>query len=135
MLLFLFKASKSKKTKISASKKEEIPIRYNIEPKTSPQYPLDNVKYKMTVINDKLDELTGTIRLAPPDDWNIPPIVKEYGPLKRDEKAEVEFEFQIPETAQTGFIYKVAGNIFYGKDEVESSAMIELVEKGEELLW
>lgn len=135
MLLFLFKTSKSKKTKISASKKEEIPIKYRIEPKTSPQYPKDNVKYKVTVTNDKLDEVSGRISIAPPENWNIPTIEKEYGPLKRDEQAVLEFEFTIPEDAQTGFIYKVAGRIFYGTDEVESSAMIELVEKGEELLW
>ena len=93
MLLFLFKTSKSKKTKISASKKEEIPIKYRIEPKTSPQYPKDNVKYKVTVTNDKLDEVSGRISIAPPENWNIPTIEKEYGPLKRDEQAVLEFEF------------------------------------------
>ena len=135
MLLFLFKTKKSKKTKISASKKEEIPIRYSIEPKTSPQYPSDTIKYKVTVTNDKLDQVSGKVTLAPPDEWNIGPLVKEYGPLEKGSNAIMEFEFQIPKDAQTGFIYKVAGNIYYGTDEVESSAMIELVEKGEELLW
>jgi len=135
MLLFLFKVKKSEKTKVSASKKEEIPIRYGIEPKTSPQYPGDTVKYKVKVTNDKLDEVSGRVTLAPPDEWGLEPMVKEYGPLKRSEDVELEFEFTIPEDAKTGFIYKVAGKIDYGKDEVESSAMIELVKKGEELLW
>ena len=135
MLLFLFKVKKSEKTKVSASKKEEIPIRYNIEPKTSPQYPGDKVTYKVKVANDKLDEVSGKVTLAPPEEWGIQPLVKEYGPLGKSEEAELEFGFTIPEDAKTGFIYKVAGKIDYGKDEVESSAMIELVKKGEELLW
>jgi hypothetical protein len=135
MLLFLFKTARSKKTKISQSKKEEIPVRYNIEPKSSHQYPLDTVNYKVTVINDKHEDISGKVRLTPPEDWNVLPIMKEYGPLKQDEKVDLEFEFQIPESAQTGFIYKVAGVVFYGSDQVECSAMIELVEKGEELLW
>jgi hypothetical protein len=135
MLLFLFKTSRSKKTKISQSKKEEIPIRYNIDPKSSSQYPLDEVKYKVTVVNDKLDSISGRITLTPPEEWNVDPIVKEYGPLKKEERADLEFQFQIPEDAKEGFIYKVAGKIFYGQDEVESSAMIELIKKGEELLW
>lgn len=135
MLLFLFKTSKSKKTKISASKKEEIPIRYSIEPKSSHQYPNSVVKYKVMIANDRLDEVSGRVTLSPPDNWNIATMVKEYGPLKRNEDTELEFEFKIPEDAETGFIYKVAGNIHYGADEVESSAMIELVKKGEELLW
>lgn len=135
MLLFLFRASKSKKTKISQSKKEEIPIKYRIDPKTSPQYPKDIVKYKVRITNDKLDQVSGRVTLTPPEEWKVEGMVKEYGPLKRDETLELEFSFQIPADAQTGFIYKVAGNIYYGTDEVESSAMIELVEKGEELLW
>ena len=87
------------------------------------------------MINDKHEDISGKVRLTPPEDWNVLPIVKEYGPLKQDEKIDLEFEFQIPESAQTGFIYKVAGVVFYGSDQVECSAMIELVEKGEELLW
>jgi hypothetical protein len=135
MLLFLFKTSKSAKTKVSISKKEEIPIRYNILPKTSPQYPGDRVKYKVTVINDKLDQISGRVTLMPPEEWNMDPLVKEYGPLNKEASQELEFEFQIPKDAQMGFIYKVAGKISYGSEEVESSAMIELVKKGEELLW
>ncbi len=135
MLLFLFKSSKSKKTKVSQSKKEEIPIRYRIDPKTSPQYPNDTVNYKVKITNDKLDEVSGRVKLTPPEEWKVDSLVKEYGPLKRNESTELEFSFDIPEDAQTGFIYKVAGMIYYGDDEVESSAMIELVEKGEELLW
>jgi len=135
MLLFLFKTAKSKKTKVSLSKKEEIPIRYSIVPKTSPQYPGDIVKYKVTITNDKLDQVSGKVTLSPPDNWNIAPLSKEYGPLERGATVTLDFEFKVPEEAQTGFIYKVAGNINYGTDDVESSAMIELIKKGEELLW
>ncbi len=135
MLLFLFKTKKSEKTKISASKKEEIPIRYSIEPKTSPQYPGNSVRYKVTIVNDKLDEVIGKVTLAPPEEWKIEAMVKDFGPLRKEESACLEFGFTIPPDAQTGFIYKVAGKIGYGTDEVESSAMIELVKKGEELLW
>jgi uncharacterized membrane protein len=135
MLLFLFKTSKSKKTKVSASKKEEIPIRYRIDPKSSSQNPGDTVKYTVKVMNDKLDQASGSVRLTPPEKWDIPPESKEYGPLKPGEEVELEFEFNIPEDAETGFIYKVAGKIDYGKDDVESSAMIELVAQGDELLW
>ncbi len=135
MLLFLFKTSKSAKTKVSISKKEEIPIRYSIVPKTSPQYPGDRMKYKVTVVNDKLDEVSGRVTLIPPEEWKMEPLLKEYGPLSREASQELEFEFQIPNDAQVGFIYKVAAKIAYGNEEVESSAMIELVKKGEELLW
>jgi uncharacterized cupredoxin-like copper-binding protein len=135
MLLFLFKTSKSKKTKVSASKKEEIPIRYRIDPKSSSQNPGDTVKYTVKVMNDKLDQASGSVRLTPPEKGDIAAESKEYGPLKPGEEGELEFEFNIPEDAEPCFIYKVAGKIDYGKDDVESSAMIELVAQGDELLW
>ncbi len=135
MLLFLFKTSKSKKTKVSASKKEEIPIKYRIEPKSSSQNPGDEVTYKVTIINDRLDEVSGSVTLTPPKKWPIESKGQDYGPLKKGEETHLEFTFTIPDDAETGFIYKVAGNIDYGIDNVESSAMIELVDSGEELLW
>jgi uncharacterized membrane protein len=135
LLLFLFKTKKSTKTKISASKKEEIPIRYNIEPKSSAENPGNSVKYKVTIVNEKLDEVSGKVTLSPPDDWKVGTLEREYGPLEKGGDVELEFEFTVPTDVETGFIYKVAGNIDYGADKVESSAMIELTEKGEELLW
>jgi len=133
--LLLSEQKSTKKTKVRRKTREvKKPALYRISPKTEQKMPGEKIHYTTSITNLLSEKIDGNVKIVVPDGWKIDKNNINFGPVKKEETEDVNFEVEIPQDAKLGFVYKITIVVSFLDHSQELSAVVELLKEEDELL-